>query len=415
MATMPESATSRKTKQMGESSTLTRAEFESLARLDRIKLIQQLIPIGLMAVAEELQREIDEVTRGSLDPLTGKPGARRYGSNVGSVMLGKQRVPIRVPRVRTAAGEVSLESYELLRGDEDQDTLYKSILSGISCRDYEKTIHDHRGAISKSKSTISRQFIEITAKQLREFRERRLEGHDFVALFMDGKSFEKDQMVVALGITLEGKKVILGFVQTATENGRSVGLFLESLVARGLNVDQGLLAVIDGSKGLLKALKDVFGKRVVIQRCQWHKRENIVSYLSKQDQAQVRQLLQAAYERPTLKEAQDALAAIATTLSNLNQSAAASLKEGLNETLTLHRLGLFGLIGKSFKTTNCVESINASTEKFCGKVKKWRNSFQRERWLASALTEIEPALKRVRSAEHLPTLRVALKKELNIQ
>ena len=415
MATMPEKATSRKTKQMGEANALTRAEFKALARLERIKLIQQLIPLGLMAVAEELQREIEEIIASeSPDPSTGKASVLRYGSNAGSVVLGNQRVPIRVPRIRTQSGEVSLKSYELLRGDGDQGMLYNSILSGISCRDYEKTIQDHKGAISKSKSTISRQFIATTGKQLKIFQERRLDGHDCVAFFMDGKSFEKDQMVVALGITLEGKKIILGFTQTATENGRSVGLFLESLLARGLNIDQGVLAVTDGAKGLIKALRDVFAKRVVIQRCQWHKRENIVSYLAKQDQGQVRQMLQAAYDRPTLKEAQDALQAIASSLSNMNQSAATSLKEGLNETLTIHRLNLFGLIGKSFKTTNCLESINSSTEKFCGKVKKWKNSSQKERWLASALTEIEPTLRRVRGSEHLPKLRLALKKELGL-
>ena len=411
---MPEKTASRKTKQMGDPEDLTRSKFRRLPRADRIQLIKQLIPLGLMAVAEELQQEIEEMTSESRDEATGRPTLVRFGSNPGSVVLGKQRVPIRVPRVRNQSGEVPLESYQMLHSDDDHETLYNSILSGVSCRGYEKTIQDHDGAISKSKSTISRQFVAITAKQLKEFRERRLESHDLVAFFMDGKSFERDQMVVALGITIEGKKVILGFVQTATENGRSIGLFLESLLARGLKIDHGLLAVTDGSKGLIKALKGTFAKRVVIQRCQWHKRENIVSHLAKQDQHQVRNLLQAAYERPTLKEAQDALAAIAVSLANINQSAAESLKEGLNETLTLHRLSLFGLLGKSFKTTNCLESINSSTERLCGKVKRWKNSSQKERWLASALVEVEPTLRRVRGFEHLPALRLALKRELGL-
>lgn len=393
MTSVPENASRRKKKLMGQAQSLTRAEFEKLARGERIRLIQQLIPLGLMAVAEELQREIEEITAGSIDPGTGRPSALRYGSNAGSVVLGSQRVPIRVPRVRKKSGEVVLESYELLHGGGDEETLYNSILGGISCRDYEKTIKEHKGAISKSKSTISRQFVTVSAKQLKEFQGRRLEGYDIVAIFIDGKSFGGDQMVVALGITMSGKKILLGFVQTGTENGRSISLFLDSLVARGLNIENGVLAVTDGSKGLIKALKEAFAKKVVIQRCQWHKRENIVSYLAKSDQVQMKQLLQAAYERPTLKEAQAALQSIAVSLDNLNQSAAASLKEGLTETLTLHRLNLFALIGKSFKTTNCLESINSSTERFCGKMKKWKNSSQKERWLASALREIEPSLK----------------------
>jgi putative transposase len=414
MKSVPKKTSGRKNKLMGEPETLTRLEFEAKSRLERIQLIQQLIPIGLMAVAEELQREVKEITERSIDPLTGKASILRYGFNSGSVALGGQRVPVKVPRLRKQSGEVPLSSYELLHRDSDQKTLYNSILSGVSCRDYESTIKEHKGAISKSKSTISRQFVAMSSKQLKEFQERRLEQYDCIAFFMDGKSFAKDQMVVALGVTVAGKKIILGFVQTATENAQSIGLFLESLLARGLNIDQGILAVTDGAKGLIKALKDVFRKKVIIQRCQWHKRENIVSHLAKSYQVQVRRLLQAAYERPTLQEAQEALQAIMNSLNNMNQSAANSLKEGLEETLSLHRLDLFGLIGQSFKTTNCLESVNSAIEKRCGKTRSWTNSLQKERWLATALLDIEPTLHRVRSHEQLPTLRLALKKALSL-
>lgn len=404
----------RKKKLIGEPKTPTRAEFESLQQADRINLIRQLIPIGLMAVAEELQREVEDLVKRSVDPLTGKPSASRYGSNAGSVVLGNQRVPIRVPRVRTEAGEISLESYEMLHQESARDNLYHSILRGVSCRDFDKTIANHDGAIGKSKSTISREFVLSSSKQLKEFQARPLDGHDFIGFFIDGKSFAADQMVIALGITMEGKKVLLGFVQTATENHRSISLFLQSLLSRGLNVGEGILAATDGSKGLIKALRQVFAKRVVIQRCQWHKRENIVKYLPKCDQKQMRQLLQNAYDRPTFQEAQRALQAILTDLRNVNQSAAASLEEGLAETLTLQRLGVFGKIGKSFKTTNCIESVNAAAERICGKIDNWKNSSQKERWLASALVEIEPNLKRVKGYEHLAALRVAIKKELGI-
>lgn len=294
----------------------------------------------------------------------------------------------------------------------DRETLYNAILRGVSCRDYESTVTDHKGSISKSKSTVSRQFVAMSAKQLKEFQGRSLSGQDFVSIFIDGKSFAADQMVIALGVTTEGKKLFLGFVQTGTENGRSVGLFLRSLLLRGLNVDQGILAVTDGSKGFISALKEVFAKKVVIQRCQWHKRENIVSYLPKGEQEQMRNWLQNAYDRPTLAEATGSLAEIANGLRGTNQSAAASLEEGFHEALSLHKLGVFSQIGKSFKTTNCLESANASVERICGKIDHWKNSSQKERWLASALSQIEPQLRRVKGYEHLGELRTALKREL---
>jgi putative transposase len=414
MGSFAEKPRARKTKLIGQAQTLTREAYESLARQERIALIRRLIPLGLMAVAEELQREVEHLVGCSVDVGTGKPGLRRFGTNPGSVILGNQRVPIRVPRVRGKGGEIALESYEMLHGDGDPQGVYQSILRGVSCRDYESTIQGEDGAISKSKSTVSRRFVNVSSKQLKVFQERELQQHDIVAIFIDGTPFADDQMVVALGITLEGKKVILGFVQAGTENTRAVSLFLRSLVDRGLSVEQGVLAVTDGSKGLLAGLKQAFAGKLIIQRCQWHKRENVVSHLAKTDQDAVRKQLQQAYERPVLEEAQQALKAISGDLNKVNQSAAASLDEGWQETLSLHRLGMFGKIGKSFKTSNCLESINASAEKYCGKIDHWINSSQKQRWLACALADIEPSLRRVKGWEHMPALRKAIKQELGI-
>jgi transposase-like protein len=405
----------KKKKLMGDDVTITRGEYEALKRIDRVRIVQELIPIALMAVAEELQRDVAETIQASIDPETGRPTASRYGFNAGSVVLGSQRIPIRVPRVRKGSKEVTLESYELFHDDHVKRTLFESLLNGMSCRNYEKTVSDHPGAISKSKSTISRQFAEFSAKQFKAFQERSLEGYDIVAVFIDGKYFGDDQMVIALGVTMEGRKIPLGFVQTASENAQTVGLFLQSLLDRGLRIDQGVLAVTDGSKGLIKALRTTFSKQVAIQRCQWHKRKNVISYLSKADQPLMQQLLQSAYERPTLEEAREALGVIAVSLNRMNQSAAASLAEGLEETLTLHRLDIFGIIGKSFKTSNCLESVNNSIESICKKISSWHNSQQKGRWLASALTQVEPRLHRVQGWEHLPALRAALKKELHLK
>ena len=190
--------------------------------------------------------------------------------------------------------------------------------------------------------------------------------------------------------------------------------FLRSLVERGLDVSQGLLVVLDGGKGLRAAVRKAFRDRALVHRCQWHKRENVVSDLPTTEQAAWRQRLQRAYTRPTYEEAVAALDTLHRELTARNQSAAASLAEGLDETLTLHRLGLYGVLGRSLKTTNCLESVNALVEERCAKVDHWQNSSQRHRWLATALLDIEPRLRKLMGYRHLPTLRTALKRALKI-
>ena len=178
---------------------------------------------------------------------------------------------------------------------------------------------------------------------------------------------------------------------------------------------QGLLVILDGGTGRRSAVTQVFRGRALVQRCQWHKRENVVSYLSTSEQADWRRRLQRAYTRPTYDEALPALDQLYSELEDRNQSAARSLAEGLEETLTLHRLGVYAVLGRSFKTTNCLESVNALVEERCAKVDHWKNSSQRHRWLATALVDIEPRLRKVMGYRHLPKLREALQRELKIE
>ena len=189
-----------------------------------------------------------------------------------------------------------------------------------------------------------------------------------MALVLDGKTFAESTMVVALGITMTGDKRFLGFVETGTENEKVLTPFLRSLVERGLDVSQGLLVIVDGGKGLRAAVRQAFRHRALVQRCQWHKRENVVSYVAKREQPVWRQRLQRAYNRPEYDEALAALKSLQHELEDRNQSAAGSLAEGLDETLTLHRLGVYGVLGRSLKTTNGLESINALIEERCAKV-----------------------------------------------
>ena len=381
----------------------------------KLELIQTLIPIALECVQEVLQQEVEQLAGPRYSHDDAKGEYKRWGQQRGSIYLGDQKVPIQVPRVRNVQRrqEIPLVNYHhLQRPVALEDQLFVRIIRGLSCRQYERASRLVPAAFGLSRNQISRRFIRQSAKKLKALLERRLEPYTFVALVLDGKTFGEAQMIIALGITSTGEKVMLGFVESGTENSRVCTEFLQSLVARGLSAQHGLLAVIDGSKGLRKAITEVFGDRVVVQRCQWHKRENVIAYLPKTQQESMRQKLQQAYEQPTYEQAHGALLKIRRELQSLNQSAVASLDEGLEETLTLHRLGLFKELGVSLKTTNSLESINAQLERLTRKVTHWRNSSQRQRWLASALLEIEPNLRRIKGYRHLPQLQMALQRNL---
>jgi len=383
----------------------------------KVAMIQALIPIGLMRVAEELKGEVEQLVGPRYTQHGGKPGHYRWGSEERSIYLADQKVRACIPRVRNVLEnkEVSLRTHELLQSPRNADEgVLRRILLGLSCHNYEACAEAVPEAFGLSPSTISRRFIKVSSRKLKELMERDLSGYDFVALFIDGKSFAEDEMIIALGVTMTGEKIPLGFIQAATENERVVKEFLNSLLDRGLNIDQGLLCIIDGAKGLRSALRKVFADKAVVQRCQWHKRENVVSYLPKSLQAQWRRKLQLAYEKQTYEEAKAVLNRLKPELKLLNESALASLEEGFEETLTLHRLGIFSKLGISLKTTNCIESVMALVDQYTGKVDYWRNSSQKHRWIASALLEIEPRMKRIKCYRYLPKLRSALNHHLEL-
>lgn len=383
----------------------------------KVALIQELIPLGLLHVNEVLAEEVNKLA-GEKYKRNGLKGCDRWGSQWGSVYIADQRLPMIVPRVRNvkANKEVQLRSYERLQEPRYVDEgLLRKILNGLSCRRYEECAEAIPEAFSLSPSTVSRRYIRASKRKLKEMGERRLEGYDIVAVVLDGKSFSEDEMVIALGITIEGDKVILGFIQTGTENAQVLTEFLQGLIERGLRIEKGILCVIDGGKGLKKAINKVFGRQALVQRCQWHKRENVVSYLPKSQQEKVRKNLQGAYEETTYDEAKAALKKVRDELSLINESAVRSLDEGLEETLTLHKLGLFKEIGLSLKTTNCLESVMAQIGQKTDKVDYWKNSNQKQRWLATALLDIEPRLNRIKGYRYLPELRLAIQRKLAVQ
>ena len=413
----------KKGRTLGAVDVIDREEHAELEVDAKVELIRSLVPLGLMHIEELLDEEVTALAGERYARKAPSVGGRRHGSHPGTVGLAGQRVPIRVPQIRhvterirhVTESEIPLRSYEALHGGRAvNDLLLRCVLYGISCRNYAAAAEAIPRAIGLSGSTVSRAFIQASATKLRERQERDLSGEDVVALVLDGKTFAEATMVVALGIAMTGGKRFLGVVETDTENEKVLTPFLRSLVERGLDVSQGLLVIVDGGKGLRAVVRKAFRHRALVHRCQWHKRENVVSYLAKSEQPVWRQRLQRAYNRPEYDEALAALKSLQHELEDRNQSAAGSLAEGLDETLTLHRLGVYGVLGRSLKTTNGLESINALIEERCAKVDHWQHSSQRHRWLATALLDIEPRLRKVMGYRHLPRLRDALKRELKI-
>jgi transposase-like protein len=293
--------------------------------------------------------------------------------------------------------------------------LIKKVIKGLSQKDYQEVTKTVAESFGLSQSSISRVFIEESAKRLKEFESRDLGQYDFVALVIDGKYLSRDNVVIALGVTIAGVKVPLGFIQTTTENSQAVKGLLKDLIARNFNFEQGLLTLTDGSKGLKKAVKETFGEYTLIQRCQWHKRENVVSYLPEEKKDIFRGKLQRAFSEPIYEIAKTRLLEIKNELSSINRTAANSLEEGLEETLTVHRLGLVEELGRSFTTTNLIENLNSQLAKYIRKVKRWTTSEMKARWVAAALLEIELKMRRVNNYEKLYLLRKALKSELKLK
>ena len=380
----------------------------------KLHLLQHHTRMARLLAETILDEEVEALTGERYSRKPGGHHLRRWGSNPGSIRIGDERVPIDVPRVRdTEAGtERPLESYQAMKEVAPSKELAEAILLGLSQRDYERVAGQFIDGFGLSQSSVSRRFQERAEEALKEFEHRSLEGDTFLALWIDGKHVAGEQMIICMGVTETGHKKVLGFTQATTERAEPIIELFRTLIQRGLSFEEGLLCIVDGGKGLRKAIREVFGSCAQVQRCQWHKRENVVSYLPKADQSTWRKKLGRAYQELTYKRAKQRLLKLRAELEQINRNAARSLEEGLEETLTLHRLGLFDELGRSLKTTNCIENLNGQVERRFGKVKRWHHSPQRHQWMALALLEAETRMRRLTGYEHLPKLQEALKNAL---
>ena len=407
-------------------------KFELLGR----KQLAVSLPLPLVEVWEELQPEVEhltgmaglkiiravieeEVTRrvGPRHRPDAVSGCLRWGQQPGYVNFCGQKVSIRRPRVRTREGqEVELDSYARMQDDgRRQRAVREGLVAGLSTRNYRRAVQSVLDGYGIEKSSVSREFVAASAAQLKKLFERKLDGLDVAAILIDGIHFGKQVLVVALGIESSGKKQVLGLWQGATENTAVVKDLLQDLVARGLSTERRYLFVIDGAKALRAAIERVFGAHAEVQRCQLHKRRNVAEYLPKNAQGDYDRRIRNAYAMTGYGEAKTELEKIFRQLERVNPSAARSLEEGMDETLTVHRLGLAEPLRRSLTTTNPIESCLSTVERVARRVKRWHGGDQALRWTATGLLEAERKFRKVRGYREMPTLQRKLNPSLTQQ
>jgi putative transposase len=354
-----------------------------------------------LLMEEEVRERVGERSQPQADRT-----ANRWGKERGYCVVMGQKVPIDRPRVRTTDDrEVRLGSYEMFhRGEPLTETVWEKLMLGLSTRRYGQAVRQFAEAYGLEKSAISEHFIEASRAKLKEMMERRLDKLRLCALLIDATPFAGQQMVAALGIGQDGRKTILGIRQGATENATVVGELLGDLMNRGLDYTQLRLYILDGGKALHAAVKKYAGESAPIQRCQVHKRRNVLDHLTDEQKPLVAKTLNAAYALEDYAAAKQALNTLHRELMDLNPSAARSLAEGLEETLTVHRLHIPPQLRKTLASTNVIESAFSIVERVCANVKRWHAGDQRERWVGSGLLVAEKQFRRVQGHKQIPIL-----------
>ncbi len=375
------------------------------------------LSVGLGVLAELMEEEVVDVVgpRGKHDRAR---IAVRHGHESGEVTLGGRRVGVERPRVRSVDGreEVRLRTYEYFA---DRDPLTRSVLermlAGVSTRRYRRTQEPvgskvERAARSTSKSSVSRTFIERTRGALSELMNRRLDDVRLAVMMIDGLELQGRTNVVSLGITTEGVKIPLGLWEGSTENATVATALLSDLVERGLDPEQGILFVIDGAKALRKAIRNVFGQAPV-QRCVRHKERNVTDHLPERERPAVKQRLRRAWALEDHDRALEQLRALARELDRTYPGAAGSLREGLEETLTLTRLGVRGNLKRTLESTNPCESMIEIVRRTQRNVKRWSSGEMALRWTAAGMLEAERQFRKIIGYRDLATLVVAIERD----
>jgi len=370
------------------------------------KGLMNLAMAAFIKVAEEMMHwEVGKLV-GPKNQENGERESVRWGAQTGYCVVGGQKVPLERPRVRDVHNrEVPLGSYEVLQqASLMEEAVWHKIMHGLTTRRYGEVVRELEQTYGIEKSTVSEHFIQASRGRLEKLQARPLGEHAFCAMMIDGTCFADQEVVVAIGLTLQGYKKILGLHQGATENAIVVKHLLDDIGQRGVAFDVPRLYVLDGGKALDAAVRKVAGKCAQIQRCQVHKIRNVVGHLTEEHQMATRCKMRNAYSMLDHGDAKRGLDTLLKELMYLNPSAARSLEEGLEQTLTMHRLRVPEKLRHNLSSTNIIESAFSTVETVCRNVKRWKGGDQYLRWVASGLLWAESRWHRIYAYRELPIL-----------
>jgi putative transposase len=388
----------------------------------RREQMHRILQEGTRAINEmslELGRQLTEfILYSEREELAGpdyqprKAGLYKWASEPGSVYVGGQKLSVDRPRLRRGDKEVQLQSYRAMSQPNGfSEQLLGQSLAGLSARRYRETLVNAAEAFGVSPSAVSERLVEATTKQLQEFRARRLEDFVPVAVFLDTVHRGGMAFVVALGLDLQGQKRVLGFWEGATENAEVAETLLADLEARGLKLSPKALFIIDGGKGVAKALNERYGRKLLLQRCTIHKDRNLQAHLPKKYRAEAHRRFRMALAQNEYKEAERLLRELEKWLRAINESAADSLLEAFQELLTLHRLKVPALLRKTLHSTNPIESLFSRVRACEKNIKHYCNSKMAQRWLASVLLYAEKSFRTVKGVDEIQAMLNHIEKE----
>jgi putative transposase len=380
-----------------------------IADLAQTSLGDLVRAIGKAFIESTFQMEVEHLA-GKKSAPTADRTIYRWGSEDGFCIIDGQRVPIRRPRLRSRTNqEVPLGSYELFqRSSLLDDTVWQKIMLGLTMRSYGEVVQQFADAYGLEKSTTSEHFVQASRAKLKELMERSLAGLSVAIMVIDGTVFKGQNLVVAIGIDPSGSKRVLGLRQGATENAAVVGALLGELSERGLDFASPRLYIVDGSRAIRAAIRNFAGDAAFVQRCQVHKIRNVTEHVPQADRPALKYRMRVAYSSAEAADARRLLYQLHDELLQSSPSAAGSLAEGLEESLTVAELRLMPKLRHSLSSTNCIESGFSIVDHICQQVKRWQGSDHRLRWVGSALVFAESRWNRIKGYRHLPTLIHAL-------
>ena len=354
-----------------------------------------LLEVGRMMAETIMYIEREEISGPEYHPLSSE--IKKWASQGGSIYLGDQKISVEHPRLRGKQREMALESYQRLKepGAFSEELLCK-ILRGISAQKYQETVIEAAGAFGVSAGSVSRHIVAVTSRKLKEFKARSLSDFSTFGVFIDTVHRAGQAFMVALGIDRKGRKQVLGFWEGASENNEVCRELLADMERRGLKISKKILWVTDGGKGIIKVLKDRFGKKLIHQRCTIHKDRNIQRHLAKRYRKEAHRRFRTALEQTGYKDARQMLLEFERWLRGINESAADSLLEAIEEILTLHRLKVPALLRKTLHSTNPIESMFSTVRDCEGNIKRYRGSRMSQRWLAAVCLHCEKGFNRVK-------------------